>query len=125
MRGKPADEIVDHFQRLVSMGCMVSGMPPQLHHCKGGSMREIIGLHGMSMKSSDWLCIPLAPEYHTGKYGIERGVESWEAAFSTQIALLIKVCDRTGVDVFAKAGVRFTLEELRERYEARTDRQRA
>lgn len=124
MRGKPADAIVDHFQRLVSMGCMVSGTPPQIHHCKGGSMREVSGLHGMSLKANDWLTIPLAEEYHTGKFGIERGVESWEAAFGTQVAFLIKVCDRTGEDVFARAGVRFTLAELRERYEARPSRQR-
>lgn len=88
-------------------------------------MREIIGLHGMSMKVSDWLVIPLAETYHTGRFGIEkRGVETWEAAFGTQVAFLIKVCDRTGEDVFARAGVRFTLAELRERYETRPSRQR-
>lgn len=122
MNGKRPDEVRDHFQRLVGMGCMLSGKPPQIHHCKGGSMLEVIGMHGTALKVNDWLTIPLAEEYHEGRFGIERGVKAWEAAFGTQVSMLIKVCDRTGVDVFARAGVKIPLAELRERYEARSGR---
>ena len=109
-------ELQEHFQRLVGIGCLASGLPPQIHHCKGGSMLELIGVHGAAMKVSDWLTIPLAEEYHTGRFGIERGVRTWEAKFGTQVYYLLLVVDRLGVDVFARAGVAMPLEAIRREY---------
>lgn len=111
-------ELQEHFQRLVGLGCLVSGRHPEIHHCKAGSMQELIGMHGMSMKVDDWLTIPLSHEYHQGRFGIERGVRTWEKKFGTQIKLLIVVVDRLGVDVFAKAGVAMSLDEIRRNYGA-------
>jgi hypothetical protein len=117
-----AKELQEHFQRLVGLGCLVSGQHPEIHHCKGGSMLEIIGMHGGSMKVSDWLTIPLAHEYHQGRFGVERGVRTWEAKFGTQIRFLLVVVDRLGVDVFEKAGVSMPLAQIRSTYgAARTD----
>lgn len=105
--------VQEHFQRLVGLGCLLSSKPPTIHHAKGGSMIPLIGNHGVAMKVSDWLTLPLAEEYHTGRFGIERGVESWERAFGTQVSLLVRVCDRLGYDVFKLAGVRMPLAQIR------------
>lgn len=66
-------------------------------------------LRGKSQKPSDWLVIPIAPRYHTGRFGIDSGqpfygvVDNWEEAFGTQVDFLIKVCNYVGYDVFELA----------------------
>ena len=96
-----------HFDELSDIGCLISCRPnPELHHCKGGSMLTIIGLmHGISSKPNDWLVIPLDHEFHQGECGIERGVESWERQFGTQIKLLDRIVVLTGTDVWDMAGL--------------------
>jgi hypothetical protein len=69
-------------------------------------MRQFGQLRGVGMKTSDWLQLPLAPLYHTGDLGIERGVETWEGRFGTQVEHLERVSRELGYDVFALAGVR-------------------
>ena len=97
-----------HLRRLRLFPCFVSRRTPVvLHHCCGGSMAER-GIHrGMGQKVSDWLCLPLNPDYHTGQYGIHTlGVQTWEEMFGTQAELLDQLGLRLGYDLFELAGVK-------------------
>lgn len=97
-----------HWENVAQMPCMVSGSTEvTLHHCHGGSLKEIGVMPGMAQKSSDWLVIPLAPEYHcVGSEGIDtgKGVSSWEDENGSQLLMLVKIWECTGVNVFLKAG---------------------
>ena len=66
------------------------------------------GVHrGMSRKVSDWLCLPLHPDYHTGDYGIHTlGVKTWEKTFGEQAELLDQLGLRLGYDLWELAGVK-------------------
>lgn len=101
-------EIRKHWDRVARLGCLMTGAPnPTLHHIHGGSCKEV-GLHrAMGRKSSDWLVIPLAAEYHTGQYGIDSamGVAKWEALFGRQVDLMDTVCEKLDVNLWTKAGV--------------------
>ena len=102
-----SDEIKKHWNRLFEMGCVISGVPPTIHHCHGGSLREL-GIHkGLGQKTSDWLCIPLAVKYHTGDVGIDGalGVVEWERRFGTQVGHLDDVCRELGINVWKRAGI--------------------
>ncbi len=106
----PSAEIRRHWNRVAELGCIITHRPNvQRHHCKGGSMIEIIGLHGTGLKVSDWLVIPLCDEpdvgLHQGKNGIENGVETWERCWGTQVDFLDKVSIRLGYNVWTKAGI--------------------
>lgn len=111
--------ITAHEKRLRSMPCMISGDPKvTLHHCKGGSMRELLGCAGnpgKGAKVSDWLQIPIAERYHTGQFGIDNGMgiyktkEMWEAAFGKQSDFLIRLSRQLGYNVFARAGFRVVI----------------
>lgn len=101
-------EIRRHWTRVADLGCLLTHAPnPTLHHIHGGSCRDI-GLHkGMGQKSSDWLVIPLAAEYHTGQHGIDGhlGVTKWEEIFGRQIDLMDIVCVKLDVNLWTKAGI--------------------
>lgn len=102
----PRAEVQRHWDRVRALGCIITHRPePTLHHCKGGSMLEVIGLHGAALKVSDWLVIPLDQEFHTGDHGVERGVKSWEARFGRQVDLLDLVCRRLGYNIWTLAGI--------------------
>lgn len=97
-----------HHDRVRHLRCLITGRPnPTLHHCKGGSMIEIIGLHGASQKVSDWLVIPLDWLLHLGKLGIDGGVgvETWERNYGSQVYHLDHVSYRLGYNVWKRAGV--------------------
>lgn len=102
-------EIRRHWTRVASLGCLISERPnPTLHHPHGGSMRAAGVMRGKGQKVSDWLVIPLDAEFHTGRFGIDAGgftVEEWERRFRQQADLVDEVCERLGVDVWAKAGI--------------------
>jgi hypothetical protein len=66
------------------------------------------GISGMGLKSSDWLVIPLAVDYHTGSCGIDGGVMSvdeWEQRYGRQVDHLDLVAHTLGVNVWSNAGV--------------------
>lgn len=100
------------------IGCVISGQTPAtIHHCHGGSMLER-GVHtGMAQKTSDWLVIPLAAEYHTGQFGIDngmgkyKGVREWEKAFGEQSDFIDYLIIRSKINVWQKAGVWLWKEE--------------
>lgn len=100
-----SSEIKKHWSNVNDLGCIITGNPfCELHHCFGGSMRDI-GIHkGMGQKVSDWLVIPLSAELHRGKDGVHSGVLTFEKIFSTQYQFLCDVSDMLDVDVFKKAG---------------------
>jgi hypothetical protein len=114
--------ITKHEKMLRRMPCMVSGSTSvTLHHCKGGSMRDMLGCAGApggGKKVSDWLQIPLNWRYHTGDLGIDTGQgiykdkRAWEAAFGTQVSFLVLVSQLVGYDVFRRAGFKVDLPEL-------------
>jgi hypothetical protein len=111
--GKSAvtSDIRHHWNRVASLGCLISSRTrPTLHHVHGGSCPEA-GIHkGMGQRTSHWLVIPLAAEFHSlPPFGIDAGVMSvveWEDRFGTQVGMLDEVSARLGYDVMAKAGLR-------------------
>lgn len=110
----PSAAIKEHWSRVAALGCIVSGYKPAtIHHIHGGSVVLELGFEwqpGGAQKQNDWLVIPLAPEYHTGAWGIDngtsniRGVDEWEAAFGTQMEHLREVSYLLGYNVLEKAG---------------------
>jgi len=99
-------EIKRHWDRVADLGCIVClAKPATIHHCHGGSLKEI-GLHRAGGKKPiDWLVVPLCPTHHTGDFGIDgpMGVKRWEREYWPQVELLQWVSDRVGFDVIAKA----------------------
>jgi hypothetical protein len=97
----------EHWDRVAALGCVISGaFHPTLHHCHGGSLRNL-GIHkGVGQKTSDFLVIPLAAIYHTGRYGADiLPIFEWERLFGTQEAHLDEVSRRLGYSVWELAGV--------------------
>jgi hypothetical protein len=103
----PSAEIKRHWTRVAELGCIITGRPePTLHHCKSGSMVPLIGLKSQNQKTSDWLVLPLAFEYHVGDKGIDViGVQTWEGRYGTQVDLLDRLSYLLGYNVWAKAGI--------------------
>lgn len=104
----PEVSVTNHHKLVRSLGCIVSsyGGEIELHHCHGGSMRELGPGPGMAQCNSDWLVIPLRKLYHTGALGIDSGlgVESWEESFGRQVDHLTEVSELLGYNVFKAAG---------------------
>ena len=100
-----------HEKRLRELPCAASRTFYQitLHHCHGGSLKDI-GYHvGGGQKASDWLQIPLTSDLHVGDGGIDGaggiGVPTWEAEHGAQVDMLKWICRELGVNVFEKAGI--------------------
>lgn len=111
MKKAPTAEIKRHWSRVAEAKCIIRNSPqPTLHHCRSGSMTEIIGIRGASLKSSDWLVIPLTWDLHLGKEGIDSGmgVLTWEKEYGTQVSHLDKLCHLLGYNVWEKAGINRT-----------------
>lgn len=109
---KKTVSVRDHWNRVAQIGCLLSGAPnPTLHHCHGGSMRDI-GIHkGVGQKTSDFLVIPLAVRFHTGEYGVDRlPIRLWEEKFGSQVGHLDDLCRELGYNVWALAGVKRSVE---------------
>jgi len=100
--------ILAHEEKLRRLPCMATGVTHgiTLHHCHGGSMKDI-GVHSAAgMRSSDWLQIPLSAHAHTGQHGVDViGVETWERSYGPQVMLLKKLCKILGYNVFERAGI--------------------
>ncbi len=111
VKKKPSIEVKRHWERLVDeIGCVISGQKPcTIHHCHGGSMKFRGITTGLGLKTSDWLVIPLAFEFHTGNRGIDngmgiyKGVGHWEANFGEQAHFLDMICTRLNINVWEMA----------------------
>lgn len=109
---RPAD-VEAYWQTLREMGCIVTGRTDgvTIHHCHSGSMADAGINRGGGQKVSDWLVIPLNRELHCiGPDAIDGavggGVITWEAKNGRQVDHINTLIARTGIDVWAKAGVR-------------------
>ena len=79
--------VTAHEKVLRLIPCVVSDMRPvTLHHCHGGSMKDMQWHVGVAQRQNPFLQIPLHEMYHTGNYGIDSGmgVETWERKFGAQ-----------------------------------------
>jgi hypothetical protein len=103
----PSAEIKRHWTRVAELGCIITQRPePAMHHACGASMTAIIGLKGGALKTSDWLVLPLSPEYHNGDKGIHTiGVRTWESRYWTQVSLLDRLSYLLGYNVWTKVGI--------------------
>lgn len=95
-----------HEKNLRELPCCVSRLRPiTLHHCHGGSIKQL-GWHvGMGQRQNPYLQIPLHEKYHTGVFGIDGGlgVIRWEGGFGSQVSHLEWVIGQLGYDVFELA----------------------
>ena len=69
-------------------------------------MRDRGVLRSVGRKTNDWLVIPLCPNHHVGRQGIDAGgltVAEWEQRFGNQADHLDAVCKKLGVDAWARA----------------------
>lgn len=111
MRGKRSAEIEAYWNTLREIGCIVSGKTNDvtIHHIHSGSVADAGINRGAGQKVSDWLVLPLDRALHCiGPNAIDgsAGVRTWEAKYGRQVDLITAVIARTGIDVWAKAGVR-------------------
>lgn len=68
--GKKAAKLVFHYERVASMGCLVSGEHPvTLHHVTAS-------IYGGRQSRSDRLIVPLAARYHLIQHGPRESVEA-------------------------------------------------
>lgn len=97
-------EIRRLWNEIAAMGCMVTAGPATIHHAHGGSIKDR-GFHrSIGRKTSDWLVIPLAFDLHVGDEGIDRiGVHRWELKYGKQADMIDVLCQRLGIDLWAKA----------------------
>lgn len=101
------NEIKRHYERVALLGCVLTGNPGVvLHHVFGGSIIPVFGMKSQSMRGlSDWLVIPIAPQYHT--YSAHAfhsiGAVQWERRFGTQMEHLEYVNSQLDYDIFALA----------------------
>lgn len=110
---RPAD--VEAYWTLLreEIGCVVTGRfdDTTIHHCHSGSMAEVGINRGGAQKVNDFLVLPLHRSVHCSGPGaidgaVNGGVLTWEATNGRQVDFINKLIDRTGIDVWAKAGVR-------------------
>ncbi len=99
-----------HEKNLRQLKCIVSHRTPvTLHHCHGGSMKEVFINPGMGQRACPYLQIPLHANYHIGEFGIDTGmgttgwVAEWERTFGRQIDHLTEVSGLLGYDVIQSA----------------------
>lgn len=72
-----------HMNAVADLGCIVCGMPCELHHIRSGV--------GIGQRSSHFSVIPLCPSHHrTGGYrvAIHSGKKSWESIYGSEVDLL-------------------------------------
>ncbi len=102
--------VTRHEKNLRALKCVVSHRTPvTLHHCHGGSMKDLFRNPGMAQKACPYLQIPLHSNYHTGQFGIDSGmgttgwVAEWERTFGRQLDHLRDVSGQLGYDVIRSA----------------------
>jgi hypothetical protein len=71
---QPAAAAREHMGRVAGIGCLLCGMPAEVHHLREGQ--------GMAQRASDWLTVPLCAEHHRGKSGLHGlGVRAFERRY--------------------------------------------
>lgn len=75
----------EYMNRVFSLGCLICGKPPHLHHPTGA---------GMALKASNYDVIPLCPYHHQhGNYGeaVHNGTQEFERRYGTQEEMIARV----------------------------------
>lgn len=107
--GRTAPDIRDHWNRVAGLSCILTGMPAEIAHCHGGSMKYLGAEFqpGMAQKQNHWLVLPLDFRIHrVGSDSLDGGsVEDWEDRWDTQIKLLFELSWQLGYSVYKKAGI--------------------
>lgn len=85
-----------HLTRACSLGCIIPGCrnAPNVHHIREG--------YGIAERASHWETIPLCRFHHQdGPMGaaFHAGTRSWQAKHGTEVALLVQVYERLGIDI--------------------------
>lgn len=104
-------EIRAYWDRVAAMDCILCGGPAEIAHCHGGSIVEAMQepkAKGKKLARYHWLVLPLCPMHGREPYpeALDTNVKAWEAKHGPQVVYLNAMVERTGIDVWAKAGVR-------------------
>lgn len=103
-----------HERNLRQLRCVISESTYgiTLHHCHGGSMRDLEYMNpGVGERANPFFQIPVHAQYHVGEYGIDTGmghiktVEQWEESFGTQLSFLREVDAQLSYDIWVQAGM--------------------
>lgn len=89
MKKRPTKAEKQYMDAVANLGCLISSRPAELHH-----PRFCVG---MSQRASNWLVIPLAPEYHRqGSYGqcVHNGYEEFRKNYFSEEEMLTMVIQR-------------------------------
>jgi len=76
----------DHMGRVAGLGCLVCGMPAEVHHIRDGV--------GMSQRSSNYLTVPLCYEHHRGSLSIHGSKRTFEGLYGSEMDLLAETIKR-------------------------------
>lgn len=88
---QPTKAEKDHMHRVRSLGCIICGRPPEVHHITNGTMGK---------KASHYETIPLCFNHHSAQtplpFGesVHKGTKSFEAKYGTQEELLKRTLER-------------------------------
>lgn len=105
---RPPKNKKEHYANVAALGCLLTFGPCEIHHVHGRSVGARLvelgldGGNGTSLRGfSDALVIPLSPEYHRGKHGVDRiGVDTWEGLYGPQAVFVDEVSDRLGYSLW-------------------------
>jgi len=77
----------EHMARVASLPCACCGQyGVQVHHIRDGQ--------GMSQRSSNFLTVPLCPEFHTGQYGVHGDKSRMRARKQSELDWLADTIER-------------------------------
>lgn len=104
-------EIRGYWDRIAAMGCILCGAPAEIAHCHGGSIVERMQepkAKGRKLARYHWLVLPLCPSHGREPYpdALDTNVKAWEAKHGPQAEHLDALAQSTGVDVWARAGIK-------------------
>ena len=94
----------EHYLRLIACAVCQTDQDIELHHCHGGSMKEIRAVKGTALKTNPFFQLPLCFKHHRMYDPEAMGVETWEAKFGRQLDHLALLEPLLGYSVFIEAG---------------------
>jgi hypothetical protein len=94
---------LEHFCRVVRVGCLLDGGPAEIAHAHGPSLtaRGFLKTKGRKQIWQDWLVLPLCPAHHRlFADSLDNAMSSWEQQHGTQAAWLDLLCDKLQYNVW-------------------------
>lgn len=95
--------LVDYWNRVAALGCVICKGPAQIAHAHNGSIRRRMQepkAKGRKLPRYDWLVIPACPWHHKL---LDDGVGAWESVYGDQAMWIDRISKQLGVDVWALA----------------------